>query len=131
MHITSLYTVLVLCLGAYVSSVLASARPHQWDSHSFSGWWNPGSKGPAPVATLHYDYIVVGSGPGGAPLAARLGLAGYEVLVIEAGSDEAPIDVNIQVPYLNAKASEDPSISWKFLVCSAPLDVTTRANILG
>jgi len=63
-----------------------------------------------------YDYIVVGSGPGGAPLAARLGLAGFKVLVIEAGEDKTPTDWNITVPYLNAKASEDPSISWSFIV---------------
>jgi len=43
-------------------------------------------------------------------------LAGYKVLVIEAGADEAPSDWNITVPYLNAKASEDSRISWKFLV---------------
>jgi NAD(P)-binding Rossmann-like domain len=65
-----------------------------------------------------YDYIVVGSGPGGAPLAARLGLAGYKVLVIEAGSDVAPSDWNISVPLFNSKASEDPLISWDFYVRS-------------
>ncbi|KAK0614634.1 hypothetical protein B0T14DRAFT_570548 [Immersiella caudata] len=36
-----------------------------------------------------YDYIVVGSGPGGAPLAANLARAGYSTLLIEAGGDEA------------------------------------------
>jgi choline dehydrogenase len=66
-----------------------------------------------------YDYIVVGSGPGGAPLAARLGLAGNKVLVIEAGSDVAPQDWNITVPLFNSKATEDPRISWDFFVCSA------------
>ena len=65
-----------------------------------------------------YDYIVVGSGPGGAPLAARLGLAGYNVLVIEAGADVAPLDWNISVPLFNSKASEDPLISWDFYVRS-------------
>jgi choline dehydrogenase len=66
-----------------------------------------------------YDYIVVGSGPGGAPLASRLGLAGHKVLVIEAGGDIAPTDWNISVPFFNSKASEDPLISWDFYVCSA------------
>ena len=68
-----------------------------------------------------YDYIVVGSGPGGAPLAARLGLAGNKVLVIEAGSDATTSDWNITVPFFNAKASEDPRINWAFYVCSADL----------
>ena len=39
-----------------------------------------------------YDYIVVGSGAGGGPLAARLALAGYEVLVLEAGGLEGDKD---------------------------------------
>jgi choline dehydrogenase-like flavoprotein len=65
-----------------------------------------------------YDYIVVGSGAGGGPLAARLGLAGNKVLVIEAGGDIAPTDWNISVPYFNSKASEDPQISWDFYVRS-------------
>ncbi len=65
-----------------------------------------------------YDYIVVGSGAGGGPLAARLGLAGNKVLVIEAGGDIAPTDWNISVPYVNSKASEDPQISWDFYVRS-------------
>lgn len=68
-----------------------------------------------------YDYIVVGSGPGGGPLAARLGLAGNKVLVIEAGGDIAPTDWNISVPYFNSKASEDPQISWDFYVRSVNL----------
>ena len=66
-----------------------------------------------------YDYIVVDSGPGCAPLAARLGLAGKKVLVIEAGSDVTPQDCNITVPLFNSKASEDLRISWDFYVCSA------------
>lgn len=37
--------------------------------------------------TTPYDYLIVGSGPGGAPLACRLALAGMNVLVLEAGVD--------------------------------------------
>ena len=31
---------------------------------------------------------MVGSGPGGSPVAARLAIAGYKVLLIDAGGDE-------------------------------------------
>lgn len=36
-----------------------------------------------------YDYIVVGSGPGGSPLATNLAKAGYSVLLLEAGDDQS------------------------------------------
>lgn len=39
------------------------------------------------AAAESYDYIVVGSGPGGAPLAANLARAGYSVTLLEAGVD--------------------------------------------
>ena len=42
----------------------------------------------AAPAAASYDYIVVGSGPGGGPLAADLARAGYSTLLIEAGGDE-------------------------------------------
>ncbi|KAF9693745.1 hypothetical protein EKO04_008264 [Ascochyta lentis] len=69
-----------------------------------------------PVIIRDYDYVVVGSGPGAAPLAARLGLAGHRVLVIEAGIDIAATDYNATVPLLNGKASEDPKMAWDFFV---------------
>jgi len=85
--------------------------------HTLRGWWNRDSDGPQPLTILDdYDYIVVGSGPGGGPLAARLGLAGYKVLVIEAGRDEAADNINVTVPLFNAKASEDERLLWAFYV---------------
>jgi choline dehydrogenase len=35
-----------------------------------------------------YEYIVVGSGPGGSPLASNLARAGHSVLLLEAGDDQ-------------------------------------------
>src|SRR3712207_4792956 len=52
-----------------------------------------------------YEYVVVGSSAGGSPLAARLALAGYKVLLLEAGGDETN-SPEYRVPVLHAVAAE-------------------------
>jgi choline dehydrogenase len=42
----------------------------------------------ASVDNKTYEYIVVGSGPGGGPIASNLARAGHSVLLIEAGDDQ-------------------------------------------
>ncbi|KAH6893664.1 hypothetical protein BKA70DRAFT_1323740, partial [Coprinopsis sp. MPI-PUGE-AT-0042] len=59
-----------------------------------------------------YDYIVVGSGPGGGPLAARLAEAGFSVLLIDAGGDHGDAPV-VQVPALSLLSSEDSKFTWQ------------------
>ncbi len=71
------------------------------------------SKGPVNNST--YDYVVVGSGPGGAPVAARLALAGYSVLLIDAGEDHGT-DRQVEVPALHIFASEYDPIRWDYFV---------------
>jgi choline dehydrogenase len=61
-----------------------------------------------------YDFVVVGSGAGGGPLAANLAEAGHSVLVLEAGGDDTP-EV-YRVPAFHALASEDPALSWDIFV---------------
>ncbi len=61
-----------------------------------------------------FDYVVVGSGAGGGPLAARLALAGFRVLLLEAGGEDEPYDY--QVPAFHPRASEDKRLAWSFFV---------------
>lgn len=60
---------------------------------------------------LNYEYIVVGSGAGGGPLACRLAMAGHKTLLIEAGNDQAG-NVNISVPGYQAVVTQDPKLRW-------------------
>ena len=59
-----------------------------------------------------YDYIVVGSGPGGAPLASNLARAGYSVLLLEAGDDQSA-SVFTQPLILG---QPQPATRWDFYV---------------
>jgi len=69
----------------------------------------------AAVNLTDYEFIVVGSGAGGGPLAARLALAGHKTLLIEAGNDQGNSH-NYTVPAYSALASEDETMSWNFFV---------------
>lgn len=65
---------------------------------------------PRPTA----EYVIVGSGAGGGPLAVRLTAAGHSVLVLEAG--ELTSELVYDVPVFHAFASEAEDMSWNFFV---------------
>jgi len=62
-----------------------------------------------------YEYVVVGSGPGGGPLAARLAIAGHSVLLIDAGDDQGTA-IQYQVPALNLASTEYEPMRWDYFV---------------
>ncbi len=61
-----------------------------------------------------FDYVVIGSGAGGGPLACNLALAGFRVLLLEAGGDDEPCDY--KVPAFHARASENEALRWDYFV---------------
>jgi choline dehydrogenase len=61
-----------------------------------------------------FDYVVIGSGAGGGPVAGNLARAGCSVLLIEAGDDCQ--SQTYRVPAFHAYASEDPEMCWNFFV---------------
>lgn len=67
-----------------------------------------------PGAVPGYEYIVVGSGAGGGPVAANLAAAGHRVLLLEAGDSWDGFDY--QVPAFHPAASEHQGMSWEFFV---------------
>lgn len=63
---------------------------------------------------LEAEFVVVGSGAGGGPVACRLAEAGHSVLLLEAGGDDSP--ATVQVPGFNPFSVEDPALAWGFHV---------------
>ncbi|KAJ5743632.1 Glucose-methanol-choline oxidoreductase [Penicillium manginii] len=66
-------------------------------------------------ASSEYDYVVVGSGPGGGPLAARLAIAGYKVLLLDAGDDQGNATRQM-VPALQLQSTEYEPMKWDYFV---------------
>jgi hypothetical protein len=63
-----------------------------------------------------FEFIVVGSGAGGGPVACRLARNGHKVLLLEAGGGADSAELVSKVPAFHPQASESPSTSWRFFV---------------
>ena len=87
------------------------------------------------------EYVVVGSGPGGGTLAARLAEEGCRVILIEAGgdpralrggdsieSDGNRLPADYDVPAFHAFASENSAIKWDFFVHHYDDESNARRN---
>jgi len=65
------------------------------------------------------DYIIVGSGAGGGPLAAGLARRGFKVLLLDAGGDVCDTDTGrlmYEVPIFSGLCSEFDECSWDYFV---------------
>lgn len=67
----------------------------------------------APEDRETYDYIVIGSGPGGGTLAANLAKAGESVLLLEAGDDQGE-NLNELIAGWFFMSSNDATMRWDF-----------------
>jgi choline dehydrogenase len=67
-----------------------------------------------------FDYVIVGSGAGGGPLAANLAKAGFNVLLMEAGGDPcSESDMGrflYEVPIFHGLSTEYPACAWNYYV---------------
>lgn len=69
-----------------------------------------------------FDFIIVGSGAGGGPLACGLARNGFRVLLLEAGggpnssTDTEDTNKYSSTPVFNAKASDDSLLNWSYFV---------------
>ncbi|KAJ6507693.1 alcohol oxidase [Mycena vitilis] len=59
-----------------------------------------------------FDFVVVGSGVGGGPVAARLAQNGFSVLVVDVGHDV--VSVNTTIPFYLGRAIEDPQLELNY-----------------
>lgn len=62
-----------------------------------------------------FEYIVVGSGAGGGPLAANLARQRHSVLLLEAGEDVGG-RLTYQVPAWHTQSTEDAAMRWDYFV---------------
>src|SRR5689334_12277587 len=99
-------------LGSQTAAV-TSGDVSSLPAYDASGCLGPGCAGG--LEDGEFEYVIVGAGAGGGPLAANLARRGHRVLLLEAGSDPGD-KLTYQIPAWHALASEDPSMRWDYFV---------------
>ncbi|KAJ5157856.1 Dehydrogenase patE [Penicillium canariense] len=84
----------------------------------FMGW-------PPPPWDATYDYVVIGGGTAGITVAARLAQGGYQVALVEAGSDYESKHPISQIPGaatigIGSSITTATSVDWKFVAQRVP-----------
>ncbi len=103
-------------LTAVVLASCSAERPAP-DDDDCGGKCDDGSHGFEHLGDLpdrEFEYIVVGSGAGGGPLAANLARQGHSVLLLEAGREYG--GKNYSVPAFHPNATETPGLAWWYWV---------------
>lgn len=65
--------------------------------------------------TTEYDFVCIGSGPGGGHMCSNLAIAGFKVLLLEAGGDSGE-ELIQSVPAMNIASTEDWSMEWAYYI---------------
>ncbi|PPJ56084.1 hypothetical protein CBER1_02093 [Cercospora berteroae] len=97
------------------------------NGHSSNDLYSRQSDNTSWINGSEYEYVIVGSGAGGGPLAARLALAGHSVLLIEAGDNQTTTR-EYEVPALHAVASEFEKTRWDYWVRHHQHDEQQKAD---
>ncbi|KAF5378861.1 hypothetical protein D9615_006948 [Tricholomella constricta] len=77
-------------------------------------------------ADADYDFIVVGSGAGGGPLASRLVESGFSVLLVDAGHEV--VNFNTTLPAYNLRSLEDSQIELNYTLQEYPNDFPVQRD---
>lgn len=101
----------ILALGSLVAVACGSPPAESGDGETVCA----GAKCDDVDAEDRFEFVIVGSGAGGGPLAANLARNGHSVLLLEAGQDVGDKLV-YQVPAYHGRSTEDPDMRWDYFV---------------
>lgn len=106
---------LVVLAGVFVFSCGADEITDESTGLPGGGLGGKADQAGIPDGAEAYDFIVVGAGAGGGPLAANLARNGFKVLLLEAGQDTGAL-LTYQVPAWHTLSTEDPAMQWDYYV---------------